>query len=400
MPDRLYMQRLVGLSLTVALTCLLSQAYEVREASAALPENCIDRLESKSGALISNIQSEMSRSHSRLENHYSGVQGAWKEFVRYFRGAWAAECLATHPQHKERFNAWLAANAQPVSNAAGAKLSEICTAYTDQLIQESTEELDAYLAQGSEAQVLTNARSFEGHLKRPIVAECKETRDKVKKITESYLPTIRNRAKLDRASQSFASRIFLVDSVLNEAAVAFASKGASLVEAPGVLTGSQGMADFARSLETCVDEAAKLRSFGADSSYPLKSPRHQPPTRLRAGVSWTAPEGRASMTLAEAEALCKDNVAGISDLFEQAKKHNEKVMAQRAKAWEKENLKGAGMRKVYAANGKRWPKVENLGSSVVWTYRSYTTGALTHECKEYVFSRGGALKNRKARLCN
>lgn len=394
------MQRLVGLPLTAAIACFLGQAYQIHDANAGLPENCIDRLESKSGALIGSVSSEISRSHGRLENHYSGVQGAWKEFVRYFRGAWAAECLETHPQHKERFNAWLATNAQPVSDAAGVKLSELCTAYTDQLIQKSTEKLDDYLAQGSEAQVLTNARSFEGHLKRPIVAECKATREKVKNITDTYLPAIRNRAKLDRASQSFASRIFLVDTVLTEATVAFASKGVNLVEAPGVLTGSQGMADFGRSLQTCVDEAETLRSFGANGTYELKSPRHQPPSRLPPGVQWKTPEGRASMTLVEAEALCRDNVGGLTELFERAKTHNEKVMAQRAKAWEKQNLKGAGMRKVYAANGKRWPKIENLGSSVVWTYRSYTTGALTHECKEYVFSRGGALKNRKTRLCN
>ncbi len=370
------------------------------EAQAKLPENCIERLESKSQMLIDRVASEVARNHSRLENHYGGMKGAWQEFVRYFRGAWAAECLETYPQHKERYNAWLAEHAQPVSNAAAAKMSEVCTAHTDALIAKSKQELEGYLARGAEDQVLINARTFEGHLQRPIVAGCKAASAKVREIRESYLPALRSRAKIARLSQSFSGRIFNIEKTLREAEVAFASKGKSLAPAPGVLTGSQGMADFGNALEACSKDVGELRKLGAEDAYTFANKQMQPPSRLPPGTSWNAPAGRASITLRDAEVLCAENLAGLSELFAKAKTHNEKYQAQRAKAWEKANIKGAGMRKVYNANGKRWPKIENLGSKVIWTYRSYTTGALTHECKEYVFSRGGALKTRKTRLCN
>ncbi len=394
------MPQCIRLTLCAAALTLATAAISSSTAEAKLPETCIDRLESKSQMLIDRVASEISRNHSYLENHHSGIQGAWQEFVRYFRGAWAAECLETYPQHKERYNAWLAEHAQPVSNAAAAKMGEVCTAYTESLITKGQKELEEYLDRGAEDQVITNARSLEGHLKRPIVVSCKATSALVRDVTENYIPDIRNRAKLARESVSFSGSVFNIDKTLSQASRAFASKGTNLEPAPGVLTGSQGMADFGRALERCSGDVAKLRSSGAADDYVLTNRQLQPPPRLPPGTTWKAPEGRASMTLKQAEVLCATHVAGLSELFAKAKTHNEKYQAQRAKAWEKANLKGAGMRKVYQANGKRWPKIENLGSKVVWTYRSYTTGALTHECKEYVFSRGGALKTRKTRLCN
>jgi hypothetical protein len=76
-------------------------------------------------------------------------------------------------------------------------------------------------------------------------------------------------------------------------------------------------------------------------------------------------------------------------------------MAKRRAGWAKKNVRGEAMEKVFQANHRVMPAVEDLGDAVVWKYRSIKTGDLLHTCKEYVFNGGGSrLKSRRVFACN
>ena len=391
------MKRLI-LAAAASAGLLLSMATP---AAAALPENCIQRAVDKSEQLLVSIEGELGRNHSRLENAYSSLRAKWTEFAQYFQGAWVKECLDTYPQHRETFNKFLAERATPIMHKVRERLITVCTTYSNEHISAHKTKIDELFAAGRTGEIEGELRRLENLItKKEMVAKCKPLDDEKKAIVDEYIPQTRKKVAMGKATGGTAFAYFRVESAYRQTKEALASKGKTMKPAPDVIAGAgQGASDFRRTIETCTDGVAKLRDAGAGDDYALNNQQHQQPKRMPRGSKWKAPAGPASATLAEAEALCREVANNIDELAEKARAHNDKLHQMQMKAWEKANVKGSGMRRVYNENKKRQPEVENLGSKIVWTYRSYTTGALMHECKEYVFSKGGALKNRRVYAC-
>lgn len=73
---------------------------------------------------------------------------------------------------------------------------------------------------------------------------------------------------------------------------------------------------------------------------------------------------------------------------------------ERRKAWKQEHAKSKDMQKVFEANRMIIPREENLGSQIIWMYRSKGNRDLLAQCKEYVFRSSGKLKSRRVYRCN
>ena len=91
---------------------------------------------------------------------------------------------------------------------------------------------------------------------------------------------------------------------------------------------------------------------------------------------------------------------GLAAFLDKVVQHNADINKAWRDDWRAKNVKGSAMKKVFAERAERIPRVEDLGSKVVWTYRSYTTGAVFHECVNYTFDgSGNNVLNREVRRC-
>ncbi len=361
----------------LVLTSLLLGAFSA-PALAGLPANCIDRLVSKSENYLVEVEKAVQKKSSRAENDLNRVRKTWGEFARYYQGKWAADCMAAAPENKGRYNEFLKNRATPVMHLARERSEEICSNEGSRIIAEGMAKIDQAIADNNQGQAESQIRFLEMKLKKKdMLAKCRPIKDRVASLLQTELPNLRANAGNIKHINAVGRNYPLVNRMLGDVDKAFADQQ----KAP--LEGKQSQIDFRNAVSSCVAGAKALDVVGFDAN----------------GVVTT--QGSEAVSLAQARKPCEAAEArGLEQLFAKVEEHNERYRKEWRAKWEQKHLKGEAMKKVYAANNRHLPRVEDLGTMVVWTYWSHTTGHLFAECNGYSFDGSGdRLVSRKVYAC-
>ncbi len=359
------------------LTTLLLGAISTPVA-AGLPANCIDRLIDKSVHYLVQVEEAVKRQSSRAENDLGAVRKTWGEFARYYKGRWAADCLAAAGENTDKYNVFLKERATPVMHLARERSEEICSAEGTRIIDEGMAEIDAAIATQDKGKAEGAIRRLENKLTRKeMLAKCRPIKDRVAALLQTELPNLRANADQIQHLQAVGRHYALVARLLEQTDKAIAEQGLAPLE------GRQSQTDFSNAVDRCMAGTAALDAAGFAED----------------GV--VATQGGRSVTLAQARQPCeRASEQGLDALFAKIQAHNERYRKEWRAAWETKHLKGDAMKQVYDANHHHLPRVEELGDMVVWTYWSHTTGALFAECKAYSFNgNGSSLISRKVYAC-
>jgi hypothetical protein len=287
--------------------------------------------------------------------------------------------MAVSPDIKARYNEFLKDRATPVMAEVGERMKEVCTAVTREKVSARKAKVEEYATQGNQKMAQKEVEYLKKEVeKNPIVSRCSPMKEELAKLVNEEMPALVKRAGDNEDLRILAGYYPNIARGWNDAQSAFKDQ----TEAPGFLEGSQGSSDFKRAVAQSLAAVQKLESNGTS------------------GNTLVTTLGNQQVSLDVAAKLVKTVNGELDSLIAKVKTHNENLRKGQRKAWEDKNLKGEMMKAVYEQNNKRIPKQENLGDTLIWTYRSYTTGALFHDCKEYTFNGDGStLVNRRVFAC-
>jgi hypothetical protein len=355
----------------VVFTWLVSTA-----AQAALPANCIDRLISKSEGYLKDVEGAIAEPVKNPTNHFNKVDKAWNEFQKYYTGNWANECMAVVPENKTRFNQFLGQRATPVSEKARDSLFQTCTLVSRGVIDKRKTAIETAAAEGNQSAVDAAVKYLQVDIqKNPIVSRCKPVAGEIQALLakSGEYKAQAGSQKLKNDLDETYGRIEKVWSAAQDALKAGK-------EAPDFLTGEQGQNDFRRQIERCAASSTELLSQNGGGEVMIQSPKGEVPAK-------------------QVAVFCQMAQKDLGSLVAKVTAHNKKLVTEARAGWVQKNVKGGDMPAVFKENKERIPDQENLGSQIVWTYRSYTSGDLFSQCKEYTFDAGGKLLNRKTQAC-
>lgn len=345
---------------------------------AALPANCIDRLKQESERKLQSVESSLDEINKSQENQFNNIDKTWREFAAYYKGNWAMECVKVVPENEADFNVFLKDRATPLLHRVGARMKELCTAISRERIGAHMDEIHKYASEGNAKVASKKVEFLKKEIeKNKIISRCSPMKDELARLMDVEIPTILGQAQLAGEMKTITSYFPNVVSTWNSAQAAFEKK----TEAPGYLEGKQGQTDYSNAVEKSLASIQALQKGG-----------------MKAESALVTVDGK-SMSLGEASQLATQISAGLGDLFSRVEAHNKQLEKEGRAAWENAHVKGEGMTAVFRENKKRIPATEDLGSQVIWTYRSYTSGNLFSDCKEYVFKADGSLLSRRVYKC-
>ncbi len=357
----------------VYLLCVFSLS-----ARAALPANCIDRLKQESERRLQSVERTLNETNKSQENQFNKIDKNWRDFAMYYKGNWAMECVKVIPENEAAFNTYLKERATPLLHRVSARMKELCTAISRERIGQRLDEIHKYAAEGNAKVASKKAEHLRKEIeKNKIISRCSPMKEEVARLLDVELPTILGQAELASEIKTVTTYLPNVVNTWNRAQAAFEKKN----EAPGYLEGRQGQTDYSNAVEKCRASMDALKKGGMKSESAL-----------------VTIDGK-SLTLGDATQLVEDISSSLGTFYARVEAHNKQLEAEWRGKWESSNVKGEGMIAVFRENKKRIPAVEDLGTQVIWTYRSYTTGSLFHDCKEYIFKPDGELLNRRVYKC-
>lgn len=344
-------------------------------ADAKLRPDCINRAISKMDGQMKTLEKDLGKNYRSAENKYNRINMGWLEFARYFRGNWVKQCLAAAPGNRDKLNAFLKSRATPVGKKVRVALDESCVAYSRAKLGAKIEKVKKAAAAGKEKVVKKQLQFIDSDVRRyKIITNCKPMKQEIAAL-KGQGQQFQQQAAAMAGMKILGAAYKSVAKGWNGAQAAFKNK----TEAPAYLQGGQGQRDYSSFVQKCVSAAADLESKKVAASTALPN---------------------QGVTFGEAAALCKKVNGQLAAFLDKVVQHNAAVNQAWRDDWKNKNVKGSAMKKVFSDRAERIPRVEDMGSKVVWTYRSFTTGALFHECVNYTFdSSGNNVLNQTKRRC-
>ncbi len=335
---------------------------------AKLPANCIDRLVDKSEQHLKELEETLAIESKKTVDHFTALDNKWKEFAGYFKGAWAKECLDVVPKNLETFNNFQEKHITPMWQAVGVKLRELCSAATQERIDYRVGNIKKFISKGNQRNAEREFNAFKQEIsQKPYIARCTPKKEELEKLVSIEIPGLLGDAGSQDELNVLANNFPMVAKGWNTAQEALAAQ----IEAPGYLTGTQGQTDFRNAVNKCLKAIKTLRAAGKTETTPI-----------------TFRDG-GSATLGEITSLINKTASDLDGFFARIVQNNKEFRGKSRQAWIDANVHGSAMKDIFTSNKKIIPRVEKMGNTIMWKYRSYTTGAIFHECKEYVFDASG-----------
>jgi len=365
--------RVVALSVVAIGVSLLVSV----SARAKLPPECVERFESKVDGHVGAIDEAMN-SRGRLADIGNKLLLVRGEALRYIKGNWAKDCADAAPENRERMNGYIQTKLVPALETLAKGFVGVCVKYGKERIAERTKAMEKAASTGKPGVIDAQISYLETTLRRDgVLKMCKPIQAEVARLKDGRFAELKREAQIVRAKKKLA-------------ACALPVKRWEKV-AKGLADGKKGKLyeiavpderDIKREVEVCQTVIDDALGLGLEAS------------------SLVAPIDRANRPLPEVTDIIARLSADPPALIARIRKHNAKWKKWYLGKWTRENIRGSGMRKVYKAYGVDvLPRVRDLGSRIVWTYRtSYSNRALA-ECEEYTFSKKGSLKSRRAYGC-
>lgn len=338
--------------------------------------SCLTAVETRATHLLFDVTLQL----ERHQVSWTGEFEALGEVVSAYRAHVASEstraCLDSSSALANRFERWQMRHARPTLDDADERLGKLCSRHTLDIIGGARRAIDKALAAQRLAVASDRADSLEDTLTTDsIVLRCEATRARVADMVSDYIPSVRAKVALPRVADELRETYATVADPWSSAKAALATSGRSIEQAPAALATAGGQSAFRARLERCGRLASSLRSLGAGADFEL------------------ATASGDAVSLADAEAKCRAIAGHANTVFADVERHNAEYTETQRKLWERRNIKGWGMQKIYNELGRPLDVSKPTLGAIRWLYRDGDT------CARHSFSTRGKHLSERAVAC-
>ena len=347
-------------------------------ANAKLPAKCIDRLINKSENMLEKVTDAIKHDDRLPANDYMQLSKYWGEFNTYVKSKWTQDCYAAATENKDKYYKFYNDNARPIMHKALARQSELCSRVTESIINSGMKEINIEISRNSTSGAEGRISALEFKLKqKPIILSCPPVKDKIASLLNDELPMLRNNLNAMKQINKIRYNYKNIVGPWDEAQLAFKEKNL----APNF--GVQNQVDYKNALHACLEAVNELEKINFDNAKLM-----------------TIFKGK-KIVLSDIKNDCiKIKEFGLKAFFDKVNKHNKEYWSKWKNNWVEKHIKGDAMLKIFKENKEISPVVKDIGKSILWSYRSYTTNHLFHNCKIYTFDvTGTILISLKKVLC-
>ncbi len=341
---------------------------------------CLRDAQKKVSRLSFNLDFAVQRRTDLTEQRFIKIDNAYRALRKFLTSDALKKCLRTHPRQGKQFSTWRRKHIDPAMASALAEQNQTCTVHGEYVISQAKAKVAQAFASGHPKQGVALANQLAKTLKnRRLLSSCIPLDEVRKELLTNYVPQVRADAAIPKIISNMSAAYFSATKTYQRALSALTTSGKSMRAAPITLTTKLGYRAYQNTIAKCLESGRALQNLGAKSDLAL-------------GETDTA------VTLQSAFARC-EQMHGNTQLRAKVIAHNKRHEQVTRKKWERINLKGWGMTKLYRERGKPL-SVARRGKTIIWSYASGPAKVTHIPCTGYLFSQRGKLMGQVKSRCN
>ncbi len=362
------MTRSIKLGILVAVAAVATVAHGP---SARAQSDCGAQVRDRAMRVIFDVSQALAQRTALPEDEYTELRGAIADWDALTGSHELVACAERTPGFTRWWNGWVRRYADAPVHQARARIAALCAPQVRSYLRRQIETTEAALARAELARARALASETEIQLRsRDLFRTCPGTRDEVAHELDVTIPAIYDRVALPTVLRQLATTYRGARQPWDAAVADLRGPADSVVAASVLLASPEGRAALRRNLDACTHAGAMARQLGATDATAV-------------------PEAGASMS--EVEDWCRttagDNASVLARVADRVKTRD-RIERER---WERYQIDGWGMRKVYQALG-RPDRVSRRNGRTEWLYGGAT-------CTTYVFGAHGRELSRSTRPC-
>jgi len=361
--------QLASLVLAAAATTLLAQS---RPAHAQI--RCTAQIRDRATRAIFSVSEALEQRTGLLEDEYTRLRGATAEWRALASSPQLQACAKVSPPFDRWWRNWVRRFAEHTLQQAGERLAELCAPQVRSYLRRRIDLTEEALDRGDLARARALAGGTEIALRsRDLFRTCQPTRDEVAHDLDVTIPQIYDRVALPTVLRDMASSYIRSRGPWNAAIADLSAPPDRVADASKQLASAAGVATLRHDLAKCERGAAIARELGATDHTRVALPGDDQAT-VGAVDSWCRATADSSDSVLSRIATRVDNYNRLE-----------------RERWERYQIDGWGMRKVYRALGRPEAIVRH-GARTEWRYRG-------KQCIVYVFGAHGREISHTSNAC-